>query len=63
MQKEGDELTHGKGGRIKEVEEYVYDEFKIIGEGYEAGKLRAQEDIFQKTSAILSDKVSTILWC
>ncbi len=60
MQKEQDELTHGKGGRIKETEQYVYDEFRKRGEGYVAGKLRAQEDIFQKTKAILSDKVSIL---
>ena len=46
-----DELTRGAGGRIKEVEEHFLD-----GE-----KLRTQEEIHQKASAGLSDKVSIIV--
>ncbi len=36
------------------------DEFSYPGESGTEARLRAQEDIFQKTSAVLSDKVSTI---
>ncbi len=58
-----DELTHGAGGRIREAEGgYVmYDDFKITGESNTTGRLRTQEDIHQKASAVLSDEVSIIV--
>ncbi len=65
MQVKADKLTCGAGGRIKEAEEQVVDEyFKKPGESSTTARLRAQEEIYQKASAILSDEVSTIvLWC
>ncbi len=54
-----DELTRAAGGRIKEVEEILVDDFRPIGESITTTKLRAQEERFQKASAALSDEVST----
>ncbi len=59
-----DELTRGAGGRIKEVEENVLDDgFRGTGESATAARLRVQEDIFQKTGAVLLnfDKVSILV--
>ena len=56
------ELTRGAGGRIKETEEnFVNDGFTELGESRTTARLRTQEKIFQKTSAALSDEVSTII--
>ncbi len=59
-----DELTRGAGGRIKEVEENVLDDgFRGTGESATTARLRVQEDIFQKTGAVLLnfDKVSILV--
>ncbi len=56
-----DELTRGAGGRIKEVEEHLVDEFAVIGDDRMAGRLRAQEEMHQKASAALHDEVSTMI--
>ncbi len=56
-----DELTKGAGGRIKEVEENLDDQFAPIGESLITGRLRVQEGRHQKASAVLSDKVSIIV--
>ncbi len=56
------ELTRGGGGRIKEVEEHLLDDgFRGTGEGTTTARLRVQEEIFQKTSAVLFDKVSILI--
>ncbi len=56
------ELTRGAGGRIKEVEENLTnDGFKGTGESHITARLRVQEEIFQKASAALFDKVSIIV--
>ncbi len=56
-----DELTKGAGGRIKEVEENLVDQFAPIGDSHSATRLRKQEDIHQKASAALSVEVSIIV--
>ncbi len=56
-----DELTRGAGGRIKEVEEiFLEDGFRSSGESTITARLRTQEEIFQKASAVLSDEASII---
>ncbi len=57
-----DELTRGAGGRIKEVEANISTEcFRETGERSITARLRAQEEIHQKASAALADKVSIIV--
>ncbi len=56
------ELTHGAGERIKEVEENITDQvFREPGESTTTTRLRVQEEIHQKASAALFDKVSIIV--
>ncbi len=49
-----DELTRGTGGRIKEVEIDLVEDFRSPGESAITFRLRTQEEIFQKASAALS---------
>ncbi len=56
-----DELTCGEGGRIKELEANFVDDFKSPGEAQTTSILRTQEEIHQKASAALADKVSIIV--
>ncbi len=48
-----DELTRGAGGRIKEVEDNIVDDYRCIGESEITFRLRTQEEIHQKASAAL----------
>ncbi len=56
-----DELTRGAGGRIKEAEDNLVDEFKPCGGSDITARLRAQEELHQKAIAVLSDEVSAIV--
>ncbi len=55
-------ITRGAGGRIKEVEEHLVDNFFFeLRESATTARLRVQEERHQKASAALSVEVSIIV--